>query len=126
MWSIELDYIVPWLNEQDDRTIAHIFAALEHLQQEGPALGRPLVDTIKNAKIKNLKELRPASPGKTEVRIIFAFDPKRKAIMLLGGDKSKGKNGKAKWSGWYRDAIPKAESLYQKHLEELGGQNDQS
>jgi hypothetical protein len=43
--------------------------------------------------------------------------------MLLAGDKSKGKNGKTKWSGWYREAIPKAEELYRKHIARLGGNN---
>ena len=57
----------------------------------------------------------------TEVRILFAFDPKRKAIMLLGGDKSKNKNGRAKWSWWYKEAIPEAEKLYKEHLSKLGG-----
>ena len=83
--------------------------------------GRPLVDALKHAKVKNLKELCPASPGMTEVRVLFAFDPKRKAIMLLGGDKSKNKNGRAKWSGWYKEAIPEAEKLYKEHLSKLGG-----
>ena len=99
MWEIEIEHIVPWLDEQDDRTVACIFAALENLQQSGPSLGRPLVDTLKGSTVKNLKELRPASPGNTEVRIIFAFDPARKAIMLLGGDKSKGKKGQEQMVG---------------------------
>lgn len=123
MWSIEYEHITEWLDKQDGETVACIFAALERLEQQGPALGRPLVDTLKGARIKNLKELRPASPGGTEVRILFAFDSERKAIMLLGGDKSRGKNGKTKWSGWYKDAIPKAERLFDKHLERLG-END--
>ena len=123
MWSIAYEYIVPWLDEQDDETVAYIFAAFEHLEQHGPALGRPLVDTLRGTQVKNLKELRPASPGATEVRILFAFDPKRDAVMLLAGDKSKGKNGKTKWSGWYKEAIPKAEELYRKHIARLGGNN---
>lgn len=109
MWEIELDFIEPWLDEQDDNTVACIFAALELLEQQGPALGRPLVDKLKGSDVSNLKELRPASSENSEVRIIFAFDAKRKAIMLLAGDKSKGKSGRAKWSGWYRKAIAEAE-----------------
>ena len=45
-----------------------------------------------------------------------AFDPRRKAIMLLAGDKSKGKSGRLKWNGWYRQAIPQAERLFAEHL----------
>ena len=119
MWDIEYKYIEAWLDEQDDTTIACIFAALKLLQEQGPSLGRPLVDTLVNTTFSNLKELRPAAPGKKEVRIIFAFDPERKAIMLLGGDKSKGRSNKVKWSEWYKRAIPKAERIYGEHLAEI-------
>lgn len=119
MWDIDYGYIEPWLDDQDDASVASIFAALECLQERGPSLGRPLVDTLAGSKVKNLKELRPAAPGESEIRVIFAFDQERRAIMLLGGDKSKGKNGKAKWSGWYKKAIPEAEKLYEEHLDRL-------
>lgn len=118
-WEIELGYIETWLDEQDDETFVHILEALEMLKSQGPALGRPLVDSITGSKAKNLKELRPASPKGTEIRILFAFDPVRHAIMLVAGDKSKGKSGKAKWSGWYKKAIPEAERLLKHHIEEL-------
>ena len=120
MWQIEYNHIVSWLDTLDSQSVAHIFAALELLEQEGPMLGRPLVDTIKGSAFKNMKELCPASPGSSEVRILFAFDPKRRAILLLGGNKAKGKNGKAKWSNWYKQAIPKADALYRRHLTMMG------
>ena len=120
MWQVEYDLIVPWLDALDDRSVAHIFAALELLEREGPALGRPLVDTIKGSSLSNMKELRPASSGSSEIRILFVFDPNRKAVLLLGGDKAKAKNGKAKWSNWYKQAIPKAEALYWRYLSEMG------
>lgn len=121
MWVVDLELIEPRLDEQDEATVARILGALELLKRNGPMQGRPLVDTLKHTKVKNLKELRPASPGTTEVRILFAFDPKRKAIMLVAGDKARGKNGKAKWSGWYREAIPKAEMLFEEYLIRQGG-----
>ena len=108
--------IEPWLDVQDDETVALVFAALEILRNQGPALGRPLVDTVSGSELKNMKELRPASSGRSEVCILFAFDPRREAIMLLAGDKSKGKNSKAKWSGWYKKAIPEAERIFAEHL----------
>ena len=120
MWSVDYEYIRAWLDDQDIDTVKYIFAALKRLEQQGPMLGRPLVDTLKGTQVKNLKELRPASPGRTEIRILFAFDPKRKAVMLLGGDKSQGKNGRTKWSGWYKEAIPKAEAIYRQHLAQMG------
>lgn len=123
MWEIEYSYIIDWLDELDNKTVAAIFAALELLQQEGLNLGRPLVDTLSNTRVANLKELRPASAGNTEIRIIFAFDSARKAIMLLGGDKSKGKTGRSKWTGWYKSAIPAAEKIFLEHVKHLG-END--
>lgn len=123
MWEVEYEYILDWLDQQDEDTVASIFAALELLQQKGPSLGRPLVDTLKGSIIKNLKELRPASPENSEIRILFAFDPQRKAVMLLAGDKSTSRSIKAKWSGWYKHAIPKAECIYQEHLSRLGEYN---
>ena len=59
-----------------------------------------------------MKELRPASTGRSEVRVLFAFDPWRSAILLIGGDKS------GAWSAWYRAAIPRAEELYAVYLKE--------
>lgn len=70
-------------------------------------------------------KLRPASSGRSEVRILFAFDPKRQAIMLLAGDKASGKSSKLKWTGWYRTAIPLAEKRYKDHLKALEVQHDQ-
>jgi len=80
------------------------------LADDGPALGRPLVDTVKGSRLKNLKELRPGSSGRTEIRVLFAFDPWRQAVMLVAGDKS------ADWKGWYKTAIKQAEALYDDHL----------
>ena len=119
MWTVEIEYIIEWLDGLDAETIAKIFAALKSLEQEGPNLGRPLADTLSGSRVKNLKELRPASPRGSEIRIIFAFDPLRNAVMLLGGDKAKGKSGKTKWSEWYKRAIPKAETIFFDHLEKL-------
>jgi len=59
-----------------------------------------------------MKELRPPSTGRSEVRILFAFDPWRAAILLVAGDKS------GQWTRWYRTAIPHAERLYDEYLAE--------
>src|SRR4051794_38127922 len=82
------------------------------LGRSGPAEGRPLVDTITASRITNMKELRPPSGGRSEVRILFVFDPWRSAILLVVGDKS------GQWSRWYREAIPEAEQLYATYLKE--------
>jgi hypothetical protein len=64
-------------------------AAINVLRRMGLQLGRPLVDSIRNSQHSNMKELRPPSTEASEVRVLFAFDPNRGAILLLGGDKSR-------------------------------------
>jgi hypothetical protein len=82
------------------------------LERNGPAEGRPLVDTITASRMANLKELRPPSSGRSEVRILLAFDPWRSAVLLVAEDKS------GQWERWYRAAIPRAEQLYEDYLAE--------
>ena len=113
MWSVEVELIAAWVGTLDEDSRAQVFAALRVLEEMGPALGRPLVDTVRASRHKNLKELRPGSSGKTEIRLLFAFDPERRAIVLLGGDKA------GQWSKWYRVNIPKADDLFDEHLERL-------
>jgi hypothetical protein len=85
--------------------------ALDRLLDDGPALGRPLVDRIGGSDLHNLKELRPGSSGSSEVRILFIFDPVRNAVLLVAGDKS------GRWKEWYAEAIPAAEEAYRAYLE---------
>ncbi|MFE9243051.1 type II toxin-antitoxin system RelE/ParE family toxin [Nocardiopsis sp. NPDC006938] len=85
------------------------------LERNGPAEGRPLVDTVAGSIMANLKELRPGSAAGSEVRVLFAFDPWRSAILLVAGDKS------GHWRRWYRVAVPEAERLYGKYLKEREG-----
>jgi hypothetical protein len=121
-WEISLHQEVEtWyltICESDPETADLIEQAIDQLAAEGPALGRPLVDRIKGSRHHNMKELRPASAGTTEIRMIFAFDPEREAIFLVAGDKSRN------WEGWYREAIPLADERYGEHLADLktGGQ----
>jgi hypothetical protein len=112
-WEIRVtNELLAWINTLDERTRAQVVDAIDRLAEAGPALGRPLVDSIAHSQIGNLKELRPGSAGRSEVRILFAFDPWRPAILLTGGDKS------GDWQGWYRRAIPRAEELYEEYLKE--------
>jgi hypothetical protein len=70
------------------------------------------VDSVTGSNLANMKELRPPSAGRSEVRIMFAFDPWRAAILLVAGDKS------GQWTKWHRTAIPQAERLYDEYLAE--------
>lgn len=118
MWEVRVDHIFEWLKFLDASTYDQVVAALDLLRRVGPALGRPVVDTVKTSRHANMKELRPGSAGGSEIRILFAFDPKRQAIMLYGGDKS------GNWKGWYKKAIPIADDLFDDYLENLDKEND--
>jgi hypothetical protein len=111
-WEIRVtNELLAWINAQDKRTRALVVDAIDRLAEVGPVLGRPLVDSVAHSSIRNLKELRPGSAGRSEVRILFAFDRWRSAILLTGGDKS------GDWRGWYSTAIPHAEKkLYEEYL----------
>jgi len=83
------------------------------LQRHGPQLGRPHVDTLNGSKHANLKELRfNADDGVW--RVAFAFDPERKAVLLIAGDKSGQSEAK-----FYRALIAKADKRYDRHLADL-------
>ena len=104
------------LYEADRDTHRLVNQAILVLERNGPSEGRPLVDSIAASRISNMKELRPPSTGRTEIRILFAFDPWRSAILLVAGDKS------GQWTRWYREAIPEAEQLYARYLKEREGE----
>lgn len=88
-------------------------AAARLLADFGPQLGRPHADTLKGSGHANMKELRfEAADG--EWRAAFAFDPERKAILLVAGDKSGGSQKR-----FYRSLIAKADLRFSDHLESL-------
>lgn len=97
-----------WLLEIDQDAFEQIASAIDELEEHGPSLGRPLVDRIKASRHHNMKELRSIGGS---IRILFAFDTQREAILLIGGDKT------GNWKGWYKDNIPIADALYDHHLE---------
>ncbi|HWD61663.1 MAG TPA: type II toxin-antitoxin system RelE/ParE family toxin [Humibacter sp.] len=97
----------------DQSSYEQVVAALELLAERGPQLGRPLVDTVVGSRHKNMKELRPGSSGRSELRMLFAFDPERQAILLIAGDKA------GNWSKWYRKSIPIADDRFTEHLDQL-------
>jgi len=84
-----------------------VTAAVEALEDRGPALGRPFVDVIQASRHAHMKELRPRGGN---IRVMFAFDPRRTAILLTGGDKS------GQWESWYEEIVPIADALYDQHL----------
>jgi len=115
MWSVDIELIAGWLASLDEDSRAQVVAAIELLEDRGPQLGRPIVDTVAASRHRNMKELRPGSSGRSELRVLFAFDPKRSAIMLFAGDKA------GNWTRWYTKSIPLADDLFDDHLSKLKG-----
>lgn len=116
MWSVDIELIAGWLASLDNDSREQVVAAIELLEDRGPQLGRPIVDTVSSSRRRNMKELRPGSSGRTELRILFAFDPARQAIMLIAGDKS------GNWKRWYAHNIPRADDLFDEHVRRLKGE----
>jgi hypothetical protein len=113
-WTVILiDEVANWyldLVDEEPATAELVAAAIDLLEVDGPALGRPLVDSIEGSTVRNLKELRPGSQGRSEIRILFAFDPERQAVLLVAGDKA------GNWTRWYADNIPLAERRFKAWL----------
>ena len=84
------------------------------LERFGPQAKRPRVDTLNGSKHAHMKELRFSAAG-GEWRVAFAFDPTRKAILLVAGDKS----GKGSEKQFYKSLIAKADKRFDAHLERL-------
>ncbi|MEV6927505.1 type II toxin-antitoxin system RelE/ParE family toxin [Dactylosporangium sp. NPDC051485] len=107
-WGIYVvDEVRAWIYSLEPSAKARVILAIDALAENGPSLGRPLVDTITHSSLANLKELRPGT-----MRILFVFDPWRSSILLVAGDKA------GQWDAWYREAIPLAEQRYEVYLKE--------
>ena len=96
-----------------------LLAMARLLQQFGPQLGRPRIDTLKGSSHANMKEIRFSANG-GEWRVAFAFDTKRRAILLIGGDKSGGSEKR-----FYRELIRKADDRFDAHLTRLKNERDE-
>jgi len=94
-WAVAIgDEFEPEFDDLNEDVRTEILALAKVLQQFGPQLGRPRVDTVNGSKHANMKELRfDAADGVW--RFVFAFDPKRTAIILCGGDKSGGSQARS-------------------------------
>ena len=107
-WDFEPEFdVLP--KEVQDEMLAHS----KLLEQFGPHLTRPRVDTLKDSRHANMKEMRfDAANGVW--RVAFAFDPRRRAILLVAGDKSGGSEKR-----FYRDLITKTDERFDGHLDRL-------
>jgi hypothetical protein len=113
-WAVEIgDEFEPEFDRLPEDVRTEILALALLLEQFGPQLGRPRADTLHGSRHANMKELR-FSAADGEWRVAFAFDPKRKAILLVAGDKSGGSEKR-----FYRELIRKADDRFDAHLSRL-------
>lgn len=96
--------------EQED-----IAAYVELLEKRGPQLPHPYSSGINGSKHSHMRELRVQHQGRP-YRVFYAFDPRRMAILLIGGDKTGNKR-------FYDEYIPVADSLYDQHLLEIANES---
>lgn len=113
MWEVFVtDEFRDWYLALDDAAGDAVGVAVDVLAESGPTLGRPLVDRVTGSTHHNMKELRVSANGR-RLRVLFAFDPRSAAVLLLGGDKT------GQWRSWYAESIPRADKLYDAYLAEL-------
>jgi hypothetical protein len=112
MWQVEYtDEFAQWWDSLTESEQQSLEASVQLLEQFGPQLPRPHADTVKGSRHANMKELRTQAQGKP-LRTFFAFDPRRTAILLIGGDKTSD-------SRFYERMIPLADQLFDNYLTEL-------
>lgn len=112
VWDIEYtDEFGDWWGDLDAREQSSVSASVDLLGLFGPGLRYPHSSDIKGARHGNLRELRIQHAGRP-FRVLYAFDPRRCAVLLIGGDKTAQHR-------WYDVHVPTAERLYDVHLETL-------
>jgi hypothetical protein len=112
MWEVEYtDEFGDWWNTLDEEEQTDVNASVELLIKEGPNLLFPYSSGIKGTKHSHMRELRIQHKGQP-YRVLYAFNPKRTAILLLGGTKIGNDR-------WYKENVPIADKLYDDHLNEL-------
>lgn len=111
-WEVEYtDEFGAWWDGLTEVEQEDVRASVNLLRRFGPTPGRPHVDSVASSKHGNMKELRIQHRGRP-YRVLFAFDPRRTAILLIGGNKT----GRGRW---YKEFVPVADRLYDEHLETL-------
>jgi hypothetical protein len=108
VWQVEgTDEFADWFGGLSRGDKVRVEGAVESLEEKGPGLGRPWVDSLNGTKVKEL------IPRGGYIRVLFRFDPRKTGVLLIGGDKED------QWDRWYKKKIPEAEKLYETYLEEL-------
>ena len=111
-WEVEFtDEFEEWWNGLNETEQIKIDAAVRVLEEYGPDLPFPMTSGVSGSRHSHMRELRVQIRGRP-FRILYAFNPKRAAILLVGGDKTGDDR-------WYEVHVPIADKLYDQHLEEM-------
>jgi hypothetical protein len=112
MWDVEYadEFEYWWSGLSEDEQVS-LAASVQLLEERGPSLGFPHSSGINGSKHGHMRELRTQHGGHP-LRTLYAFDPRRAAILLIGGDKTGDDR-------WYTTHVPIADHLYDEHLEQL-------
>lgn len=111
-WEVEYtEEFAEWWNSLTEQEQKKVNTGIHLLEEQGPALGFPYSSDVRLSRHSQMRELRVQAAGRP-LRVLYAFNPQRTAILLLGGDKT-GDNR------WYEVNIPIADKLYDEHLREL-------
>jgi hypothetical protein len=118
------DEFAAWWRGLDEVDANRVAAAIELLEERGPALGRPMVGRIEMAAAAKSARRSYADIGWTlselrigSIRVLFTFDANRTPVLLLGADK-----GQAGWKQWYAAAIPQAVCLFDEYVAEMAAE----
>ena len=111
-WKVEAtDEFDEWTATISRSAMVDVDAHIDLLEEHGPLLGFPYSSSVHESKYGQMRELRVQHRG-SPIRILYAFDPRRHAILLIGGDKKGNKR-------WYVQNVPLADKLFSKHLKNL-------
>jgi hypothetical protein len=112
VWEIEYtDEFYAWWNTLNDAEKEAVSFSVELLEQMGPALPYPHCSSVKASRHSKMRELRSQCKG-DPLRTLYIFDPRRAAILLIGGDKTGDDR-------FYHEIVPKADKIYDQHLREI-------
>jgi len=112
-WEIEFtDEFGQWWNGLTEDAQDDVSFGVNLLREHGPALTRPDADTVRGSDFPNMRELRVQHEGRP-YRVLYAFNPRRTGILLIGGDKTRNPRR-------YQEFVPKADAISAEHLREIG------
>ena len=118
-WEVEYtDEFENWWSGLDAEEQVSVAAVVEVLAELGPSLSFPYSSHVKSSRHGNMRELRVQHRGRP-YRVLYAFDPRRVALLLLGGTKTGG-------ARWYEKLVPEADLLYDRHLKALKREDDRN